>query len=529
MTNRKFYLSVIAGTSAILILGFQNASIYTGGYGFAVDPDAIARAVAGYSTQPRPSTGLPSTGGVVTTSTPAISKTVFSTSDEYVLVGSQTISYNASDVVSPPPSNATTETDRALTTAYAPYLEYRTQDLKNGDVFVTSSSIEMSHQPTQPISDPKSTATVSAYISCNGKIVSATANKSLKRYYGNHHGAIALNGVCPYQATTSGSVISIQLMAKSSLPQGLIHGKQQTVLIVNQYRLLKNITNPSEAYGAVQAVQSASSDLTVVRNLQNANEKAIYQKIEFNFKQLDLVYITAQATASSSTSPAPMFLYELYGNGARLSYATENVVYNGVSQLSQNIMGMLKISDAGLKKIVTQVNAYRSDDGTRSLKFSGANSQLSALVFRKGLDLSSLYLNKVDLSFSSATKSLIESQEVQLTAPVKLSFKKPELLHLQAFSSVNISGLQTMAQCQMQIVLKSSRGTEIKRSVPSVRSFVSPFDNFTLNSEALVNVESGDYSVTPVVKCSGISRAQSAAVVPASGASLLIQAYGAAN
>ena len=490
--RQTFFVAALIGGALVTIIAFQN---FTFSYPYSFSYSTI-------TITPTP-TPVP---------TPA-SVDVSLLNGDYALVESKSVIYTGTDGATAPPANGgtTSSTDRSLTTTFASYLQYTSADLKVGDVFVVMADVEMSHQSP---STEKTTATVSAYLTCNGSRASAIMSKSLKRYYGNHHGAMVVSTACTAKSAQTPFVIN--LMAKSDLANGLIHGAQQTQLIVNHYRLLSAVADRTLAYAPKDAASDKSPSMTITRTAVNATEKSDFQNLPIAVGRGDLVYVSGQATASQPTGAIPMFGYELYVGTSRVSYATENLVAGGVPRLGQNLVAMWT-AKSDLNFLNSKVIALRSDGASTGLSLEGSFSRLLAIVFEKGLSARSLMLKKLVSKVSTQAVSLAPS-EANLHSPVQVEFKRAGILHIQS-SAAFTSSAYGSSSCQIRLAVTGPSG--VLRSIPSLRTFQPPYLKGSLSTEFVYEVPAaGVYTIQTLGACSGAN-----ATVAGGSSGLLIQGY----
>lgn len=439
----------------------------------------------------------------------------------YGLIRSDTISILADPALAPPAQEGKTDADdRALGLSYAPYLSRTEKDVQKNDLFVITAVVELTHQP--PISE-KTVAHMASYVDCNNKAASPVVQKSLKRYAGNHHGSVNFTGVCHFGSVPA-SGVTVRLLAKSSLANGVIHGGAQTKLIVNQYRLLTGDQDSLNSFFPV-ATFSQEGTSRIQTSPKGVLEPKAYQSISVPVLVGDLLYLNTQVTSADANPEIPMFGLDLLVGSSRLMSATENVVSSELPRVSQTVSAMWRSRVKGDVVVGTKVTAAESVTSSR-LSIIGSLSKLEGMVLRKGPGQDRKSLKQLLRISPNADLTLTANAvNVPISSTRSIQFDAPGILRVKSMANLQY-GAADLQKCQTQIQIVSTAGAGVKAlSMKNSKFFRSPYTYNSLSSEFIYTVKDpGTYKVDSFVLCES-SFTKAPVTVLKNGTSSVIEVY----
>ncbi len=416
------------------------------------------------------------------------------------------------------------------TTSYAVYLD-ETVDVEKDDVLVVRAVIEGTHQPLT--SGDASVADFRAYLSCDNRRISPYRVKSLKRYYGNHHGSMVASGFCHYTESVPGQ-INVNLKAKSTRANGLIHFKQQTKMYIDHFRAVNpNVTNLDSYYFATEKKKAdiPMEDRTI-RNLSDSPSPSTYydwQTLDMDLSNENWTFINAQGTVDDPNIEIPLSGFSIVSEVEKttqvdpvvnqLSLATENPTRSQLYRISQYGYGVYKSENyqaSNVLNVKIKTRMHGKDDGHQldvNMQARRFHARLEGLVFRKGVGLGSYFLTKIFLEYPPTDVNVYPNNTPVSVGrdhngqDLAVTFNgNSGLMRIKLHSTLEYVGTDVRS-CYARIVIHKGYtpiGDYIEPSYSTVsgRYLKSPYKNHNLSAEYIFEVDSaGTYQVKPYVYC----------------------------
>lgn len=401
-----------------------------------------------------------------------------------------------------------------VTSNYANYMSYIVggdlardgyEGVKKDDIIIIRAIIEGTHQPEPGTT---SVAEFSTYLTCEDTRISPYRVKSLRRSRGNHHGSMVVSGFCRAK-NDSLSGIAVNLKARESLGQGLIHFGSQTKLFIDHYKAVDPVaSNLDKFYLPTEIFKAEKPNYNLT--FQDPNDIVRPTLYSWQSKSLqlnsdDIVFVNAQATAENPNAEIPMFGFKLFANNTILSTATENPTPNELYRISQYGYGQYHATNNQTINFNTRLYGLETEPYFPTMLARGAYSRLEGMIFKKGGNVNSRFLKKIHRNYPASDLSIAPNgQQYNLASngdSVELIFQGPGFIRIKAYAHIKYQHTDVRS-CYIRIGSKKNGSTEHLSTV-SGRYMKAPYNNHNLSAEMIFEApEAGTYKVRPFFYCS---------------------------
>ena len=388
--------------------------------------------------------------------------------------------------------------DNISTYTYNTVSSIHLRSVRKNDILLLHALVKGTYEP--PVGD-ETISTFSAYIACDGVVVSPVTKKSMRRYRGNHHGSLSLTGSCRITDEIS-NPITVALMVKFTRTPGIIH-PYGTTLVVNHYRPITSTDDLSQFWAPIDFFSitgHANSDFFFQNPADPYGTRYKLLSVEKKFEPEDKVYISAHATADDPDPEIPMFGFELIANSKRLSGSSENPIPTELSRISLNALSMW--SPASKKTIELQTRVYGLQVSSRpNMRARPHLSRLEGIIFRKNRHPNSMFLTNAFRSKPPRDMPIrLDNSELDILTPKTLTFAQPGIVRIKAHATIKNKG-SNVKSCYLRIAVEKN-SKQVALSAPASRSFKLPYVFHSLHAELVYGIKKpGDYTVRPYLYC----------------------------